>query len=274
MYRECARELALRLLFIHYSRPSSYAWCEMPLPARKRANETRPFSRNATAPRNLARARRRYTCAGVCADPRARCSIALSCVRRDSLARAYALHRAAYRPARNYAAFAARARYERRRTSVCAWECETCVCDAPWLRSTVVALNSISRGRGLMKTKYIFFSQPLLVTLLKFACSSVLLFKSWIRKSFIYPRNLLIIVVKENCTVFSHSPIHVMVYFGRIFFSTAVRYGDIPDDVYYGLFATGSHSGVTRYMSSRAMVHSTVARTPRTQRGCIRCGMD
>lgn len=123
MHRECARELALRLLFIHYySHPSSYARCEISLPARKRANETRPFSRNATAPRNLARARRRYTCARVCARPRARCSIGLSCVRRDSLAPAYALHRAAYRPARNYAAFAARARYERRRARACVRE--------------------------------------------------------------------------------------------------------------------------------------------------------
>lgn len=94
------------------------------LPARKRANETAPvLSQCNRAPQFSTCAPNVHVRRRVCGSSRARCSIALSCVRRDSLARAYALHwGAAYRPARNYAAFAARARYERRRASVCAWE--------------------------------------------------------------------------------------------------------------------------------------------------------
>lgn len=109
MYRANARRLALRLLFIHYY---SCPRCKIRLPARKRANETLVL-RNAAAPRNLARARRD-------ARAHARVHVRLSC---EYIATIYSLVRCIEpRTGRleNYAALAARARYETQMHVSCA----------------------------------------------------------------------------------------------------------------------------------------------------------
>lgn len=222
------RANALRLaLRLLFIHYYSYPRCEIRLPARKRANENARSLRIAAAPGNLARA-----CRGTRAHARVR--VRLSCEYRVQAGSKIT------RLSQHVRLVCVRTRLRFN------WS----------LPFDFYTSREIRRGRK--HRTYSFFSTFLSVILLKI-CSSFEFAGFFYLAAFDCCRG--------NCTIFSREHRSLIVYFGiewgRFFFTSAFD----TAMMYITGYLHGSHSGATRYMSSRAMVHSTVARTPRTQRG-------